>query len=288
MGMQGNLQDMAVADLIQQYCQDQKTARLTIEHDGGEGVLFFRDGGVIHATCLNTAGEQAVFEMLMWEQGAFTMETGMDAPEVTITRTWSGLLMEGMRYQDEARLKAEQEEARLKAEQEEARLKAEQAEKVQTKEEKQMAENLGDILKELAGEVSGYISSAVVGVDGLNIADHTAAKIDLEITSAQVALFLQQVDLTVTKLDAGLVEENLLTAQHALLLMRFLPQRKYFLLVQADRKTGNLGNLRMITKVYATRIAESMPNNPKPKSKGSSGNNSSGPADMIKNVFSFP
>lgn len=284
--MQGNLQDMAVADLIQQYCQDQKTARLTIEHEDGQGLLFFREGGVVHAACPGLSGEQAVYEMLMWEQGTFTMETGVEAPDATITRTWSGLLMEGMRYQDEARLKAEQEEARRKAEEEEARLKAEQAEKVQTKEEKDMAENLGDILKELAGEVSGYISSAVVGVDGLNIADHTAAKIDLEITSAQVALFLQQVDLTVTKLDAGMVEENLLTGQHAFLMMRFLPQRKYFLLVQADRKTGNLGNLRMLTKVYANRISESMPNNPKPKSKGSGGNN--GPTEVIRSVFSFP
>lgn len=262
MGIQGNLQDMAVADLIQQYCQDQKTARLTIEHDGQQALLYIHSGNVVHAEYRETKGEQAVYEMLMWEQGDFTMESGVEAPETTITRSWSGLLMEGMRYQDEEKLKVE-------------------ASKTVQTEEKQMSENLGDILKELSGEVTGYISSAVVGADGLNIADHTAAKIDLEISSAQLALFLQQVDSTVSKLDAGLVEEDLLTSQHAYVLMRFLLQRNYFLVVQADRKTGNLGNLRMITKIYATRISEAMPNNPKPKSKGS-------PPEVIKSIFSFP
>lgn len=76
------------------------------------------------------------------------------------------------------------------------------------------------------------------------------------------------------------MEENLMTTENSFMLMRFLPQRKFYLLVDADRKTGNLGNLRMITKIYANRIAEALPNNPKPKSKND--------PEIKKSVFSFP
>lgn len=49
MAMQGNLHVMTVADLIQHNCQDRKTARIVIEHNGDQGLLFFRDGAVVHA-----------------------------------------------------------------------------------------------------------------------------------------------------------------------------------------------------------------------------------------------
>ena len=71
-----------------------------------------------------------------------------------------------------------------------------------------------------------------------------------------------------------------MTTENSFMLMRFLTQRKFFLLVDADRKTGNLGNLRMITKLYAVRISESLPNNPKPKSKDE--------PEIKRSVFSFP
>ncbi len=53
--MQGNLRDMGVADLIQHICQDNKLARLSIFHDGHQAVLFFKDGGVVHAELDNNS-----------------------------------------------------------------------------------------------------------------------------------------------------------------------------------------------------------------------------------------
>lgn len=42
MALQGNLHDMTVADLIQHSCQDGKTARIMIEHNGRHAGLFSR------------------------------------------------------------------------------------------------------------------------------------------------------------------------------------------------------------------------------------------------------
>ena len=123
-----------------------------------------------------------------------------------------------------------------------------------------MAQKLNDILKELSGEVSGYLASVVVGMDGLSVADHTkSAKSNPETISAQMALLFKLVDTSTGKMNAGAVEDNLLTTDSAHILMRFLPSKDYFLGVAVDRKAGNLGNLRLMSKLFTDRIAKAMP-----------------------------
>ncbi len=123
-----------------------------------------------------------------------------------------------------------------------------------------MAQKLNDVLKELGAEVSGYLASVLVGMDGLSVADHTkSAKSSAEAISAQMALLLKLVDTSTAKMNAGSVEDNLLTTDSAHLLTRFLPGKAYFLGIAVDRKTGNLGNLRLMSKLYADRIAKVMP-----------------------------
>lgn len=123
-----------------------------------------------------------------------------------------------------------------------------------------MAQKLNDILKELSEEISGYYASTVVGMDGLSLADHSkSAKSNAETTSAQLALLFKLVDTSAGKMNAGTVEDNLLTTDNAYVLMRFLPGKSYFLGVAIDRKAGNLGNLRLMSKIYTDRIARAMP-----------------------------
>ncbi len=122
-----------------------------------------------------------------------------------------------------------------------------------------MAPKLDDILKEMGGEITGYVASAVAGMDGINIAQHTRAKVDPEAISAQMTMLLKLVDSAVTKLGAGAVEDNLLTTANAYLLLRFLPDKQHYLGMVAERKSGNLGNMRLISKLYADRIRKAMP-----------------------------
>lgn len=237
MSMQGVLADMAVADIIQHSCQDRRTARLLVRSGGREAALFFEAGQVVHAMLDGDEGEPAVFELLGWDAGSFVLENDVPAPARTITRNWSGLLLEGARRLDEA-----------------------VAGNNTPMEGLQMAPKLNEILKELSGEVSGYLSSAVVGMDGLALADHTkSAKANPEATSAQLALLFKLVDTSAGKMSAGVVEDTLVTTDTAHVLMRFLPGKEYFLGVAMDRKAGNLGNLRLMSKLYADRIAKAMP-----------------------------
>ncbi len=99
--MQGNLKDMAVADLIQHNCMDNKTARLTVESNDQEALVFFDAGEVVHATLDETEGEEVIYQILEWNDGTFHLEVGEKTPSKTIARGWTGLLLEGARRLDE-------------------------------------------------------------------------------------------------------------------------------------------------------------------------------------------
>ncbi len=117
---------------------------------------------------------------------------------------------------------------------------------------------LDELLKEMGSEITGYMASAVVGMDGINVAQHAKAKVDPDLISAQMTMLLKLVDTSVTKLGAGTVEDNLTTSAVSYVMMRFLPGKQYYLGVAADRKSGNLGNMRLVTKMYAERLAKAM------------------------------
>ena len=150
MALQGSLHDMSVADLIQSYCQDQKTAHLMLTNRGEQAELFFKGGQVVHAAANGHQGEEVVYQTLAWVEGEFSLETGVEPPLISIRQNWPGLLLEGSRRLDEA-----------------------QAVPVQThKEQKTMAtkkksELLAEMLTDLLEESSDIEGVAVVDIDGL-------------------------------------------------------------------------------------------------------------------------
>lgn len=107
MAMIGNLKDMSVADLIQHNCQDQKTGLLSIEFQGEKAKIFFHNGEVVHAVQGNLVGEEVIYRTLGWTDGKFVLEIGTLSPTISIKRSWSGLLLEGARRQDETEKAAE-------------------------------------------------------------------------------------------------------------------------------------------------------------------------------------
>ena len=122
-----------------------------------------------------------------------------------------------------------------------------------------MGQKFEEILSSLAGEVSGYSASALVGIDGINIAANSKGPQDPEAVSAQMTMLFRLVDGSVEKLGAGVLEDNLMTTEKSYILMRFLPGKEYYLSITADRKTGNLGNLRLMSKMYTEQLSKAMP-----------------------------
>jgi predicted regulator of Ras-like GTPase activity (Roadblock/LC7/MglB family) len=245
--MKGNLHDMGIADLIQHNCQDRKTAHVSVRHSGRQADLFFQDGNIVHAGLEDKTGEEVIYEILQWEEGTFETENDVPPPASTIRRPWSSILLEGARRLDE------------NASGTPRPVPEENSEVIP------MATNLEGILKEMGGEITGYIASVVAGMDGINIASHSKSnKVDTEAISAQMTMLFKLVDTATAKLAEAQeqtikVEDNLLTTEGAYVLMRYLPGDQFYVGVITDRKTGNLGNLRLISKVFCDRLAKAMP-----------------------------
>jgi len=242
MSLKGNLKEMTVADLIQHTCQDQKTALLFIRSDGEEASLYFHNGAVVHATMDQEEGENVVYSVLDWDEGEFELNINVPSPAETIKRSWASLLLEGARRIDESTTDIfnSTEDQNLDME-------------VQT------MGKLDDLLAEMGTEITGYVASAVVGMDGINIASHTVSDADPDVISAQMTKLFKLVDSTVKKMDGGELEDNLITMERAYILMRFLPGGEYYLGMAADRNSGRLGNMRLISKIYSQKIAKAMP-----------------------------
>ncbi|MBN1814602.1 MAG: response regulator [Anaerolineae bacterium] len=99
--VRGNLRTMSLASIFQINCTELNQARLRIRYGGQEGSVYFADGNIVHAEVGSQVAEEAIYEMLSWEDGDFELEMDVPAPQRTVTAGWSGLLLEGMRLLDE-------------------------------------------------------------------------------------------------------------------------------------------------------------------------------------------
>ncbi|MEJ5375471.1 MAG: response regulator [bacterium] len=100
-GFVGRVADLQLTDIIQLNCLGRMKTALSVSKDEMEGVIYFQDGEIVHASCGSQVGEEALFMMLGWEGGDFTTLSGAEAPRRSISRPWQELLIEAMRQKDE-------------------------------------------------------------------------------------------------------------------------------------------------------------------------------------------
>ncbi len=100
-GFVGRVADLQLTDIIQLNCLGRMKTALSVSKDEMEGVIYFQDGEIVHASCGSQVGEEALFTILGWEGGDFTTASGAEPPRRTILRPWQELLIEAMRQKDE-------------------------------------------------------------------------------------------------------------------------------------------------------------------------------------------
>lgn len=101
MPLEGNLRDFSLVNIIQLNCNERNTAKVTLDRQGKEGVIFFDGGSIKHAAFGSLVGEEAVYELLRWRDANFRVESGVTTEEKTVKTSWNALLLEGMRRIDE-------------------------------------------------------------------------------------------------------------------------------------------------------------------------------------------
>lgn len=105
--IQGRLEELGIADLMQSLEMGQKSCRLTLRHKGETCEMFFSSGQCRHAKLGKVEGEEAVYPVVLWNEGDFEIDFTSSSDKTTISRSTTGLLMEAMRLMDEANEKQE-------------------------------------------------------------------------------------------------------------------------------------------------------------------------------------
>ena len=101
-GFEGQLFDLQLTDIIQMNCLGRVTTSLVITRDNHRGAIYFKDGEIVHAECDDSAGEEAFYSILGWQEGKFVSNIGVQPPQETISSTWEHLLVEGVKRRDDA------------------------------------------------------------------------------------------------------------------------------------------------------------------------------------------
>ncbi len=99
--IQGRLEEMSILDLLQSLEMGQKSCRLTIRHQTDACELFFAAGQCADGRLGPLEGEDAVFQVMRWPAGEFEIDFNSSPTRTTISRSTTGLLMEGLRLMDE-------------------------------------------------------------------------------------------------------------------------------------------------------------------------------------------
>lgn len=241
MALQGNLSEMSAADLIQHYGQSQKTTQVLIQHQDQEAALFFQQGKVMHATLDGEQGEGAVYRILTWEDGQFTVEVDIEPPAITIDRSWSGVLLEGARRLDEANSII----ADIDVD------KESQNKEKQSMATKRKSDLLAEALQTLIEESADIDGAAVVGVDGLVYSAQVPNRaMDEDMVGAAAAAIMGLSRRSVQQLKRGEFARTLIQGDDGNIIVAGLNEDT--LLVGLTAKAVNLGmafaEVRDITK----------------------------------------
>ncbi|MFA6956936.1 MAG: DUF4388 domain-containing protein [Thermoanaerobaculia bacterium] len=104
MAFQGSLKELPLPDIIQLVSVSGKTGKFTLSQESATGYIYLKNGQMIHATVLDLIGEEAIYALAIWNQGDFQFTPNEEAPQQTITKSNTNLLMEAARRLDEWRV----------------------------------------------------------------------------------------------------------------------------------------------------------------------------------------
>jgi predicted regulator of Ras-like GTPase activity (Roadblock/LC7/MglB family) len=97
----GDVSGMTLPDVIQINAQNRVSGCITVQHDGKKGLVFLRDGEIVHAEQGDLEGREAFYAILSWPGGRFSVQRNVSTTCCTIDMGWQHLLMEAARVLDE-------------------------------------------------------------------------------------------------------------------------------------------------------------------------------------------
>ncbi|MGQ9664576.1 MAG: DUF4388 domain-containing protein [bacterium] len=101
MALEGNLEDFELTDVFQLIQLGAKDGSLRIQTTSDVGVVYFKNGMVVHAKTNNVLGEQAIDTILQWRKGRFVFRPGEETLEKTVELPIQQVILDAARRIDE-------------------------------------------------------------------------------------------------------------------------------------------------------------------------------------------
>src|SRR5256714_13792459 len=90
-----------VLDVLQMCCLSKRSGAVQVVKEGHSGIVYLRDGKIVHAEGATTRGTQALLEIAGWGDIEFAYDASIRAPE-TISMPWDEALVRAVvRHQKE-------------------------------------------------------------------------------------------------------------------------------------------------------------------------------------------
>lgn len=102
-GFEGGVAGLGLSDLIQLNAANRFSGCFRVRHDDRVGLIFFRDGEVVHAEQGDKVGEEAFIDILEWPRGTFDADPNVVTARRTMQKKCEHLLLDAHRVLDERR-----------------------------------------------------------------------------------------------------------------------------------------------------------------------------------------
>lgn len=109
LGFIGAVSGLSLADIIQVKGGNRYSGCLVVENKNKSGVVYFRDGEIVHAEQDNLTGEEAFYTIMGWVGGTFKSEPKVATTIRSIDQSVGFLILEALRRMDEAKISSQQE-----------------------------------------------------------------------------------------------------------------------------------------------------------------------------------
>jgi predicted regulator of Ras-like GTPase activity (Roadblock/LC7/MglB family) len=102
-GFEGGVAGLDLPALVQLNAMNRFSGCFRVSHGARTGMIFFRDGEIVHAEEGARSGEEAFCEMVTWPGGRFSVEPNVVTARRTIHKSCNHLLLDAHRIIDERR-----------------------------------------------------------------------------------------------------------------------------------------------------------------------------------------
>jgi hypothetical protein len=111
MALNGTLEELAVLDVVQFVNQAHLSGSLLLKSGAEEAQLFYRKGGLVHASLGPLSGLEVLIRVVDWTSGTFSFDAGAVTTEESIRMDLHRAVMYALKTRDERKLESEKRQA---------------------------------------------------------------------------------------------------------------------------------------------------------------------------------